>query len=131
MYKRQVPTVWLGLLKYLEESGKSIETLERVVIGGSATPRSMTQVFDEKHDAKVLHAWGMTEMSPIGTFNHPKYHMRDETAEETYDRQVKQGRAVFGVEMKIVDDDDKELPHDGVSFGELKVRGPWVCSEYF
>jgi len=126
-----VPTVWLGLLQYLEESGKSIDTLDRVVIGGSATPRSMTQQFAEKHGAKVLHAWGMTEMSPIGTVNHPKYHMRDETAEQGYDRQVKQGRAVFGVEMKIVDDDDKELPHDGVSFGELKVRGPWVCSEYF
>jgi acyl-CoA synthetase (AMP-forming)/AMP-acid ligase II len=126
-----VPTVWLGLLQYLEDSGKSIETLERAIIGGSATPRSMTQIFAEKHGVDVLHAWGMTEMSPIGTVNQPKYHMGNEPPEAVYDRQVKQGRAVFGVEMKIVDDDDKELPHDGVSFGELKVRGPWVCSSYY
>ena len=126
-----VPTVWLGLLQYLEETGKRIETLQRVVIGGSATPRSMTQAFAEKHGAQVLHAWGLTEMSPIGTINQPKYHMQDETADEAYDRQVKQGRAVYGVDMKIVDDDDKELPHDGVSFGELKVRGAWVCSSYY
>ncbi len=126
-----VPTVWLGLLQYLEESGESIDSLERIVIGGSATPRSMTQAFAERHGTEVVHAWGMTEMSPIGTINRPKHHMRDQPAEMVYDRQVKQGRAVFGVEMKIVDDDDRELPHDGVSFGELKVRGPWVCSSYY
>ena len=73
----------------------------------------------------------MTEMTPIGTINSPKYSMRDETPAERYDRQINQGRAVFGVEMKIVDDDDNELPNDGVAFGRLKVRGPWVCRAYF
>ncbi|HJO68490.1 MAG TPA: AMP-binding protein, partial [Rhodospirillales bacterium] len=81
-----VPTVWLGLLQYLEDSGKSIETLERAIIGGSATPRSMTQIFAEKHGVDVLHAWGMTEMSPIGTVNQPKYHMGNEPPEAVYDR---------------------------------------------
>jgi 3-(methylthio)propionyl---CoA ligase len=126
-----VPTIWLALLQYLEETGKSIDALKRVVIGGSATPKSMIQDFAEKHDSEVLHAWGMTEMSPIGTVNHPKYGMEDESREAAYDRQVKQGREVFGAEMKIVDDDDRVLPNDGKAFGTLKVRGPSVCRAYY
>ena len=126
-----VPTVWLGLLQYLEESGKTLSTVKRLVIGGSAVPRAMTEAFLDRHGVEVRHAWGMTEMSPLGTINTPPHGMGDETPERFCDRQVKQGRAFFGVEMKIVDDDDNTLPEDGVSFGMLKVRGPWVCRAYY
>ena len=126
-----VPTIWLGLLAHLKESGKKIASMERIVIGGSATPRSMIEQFDQDHEVEVLHAWGMTEMSPIGTINVAKNGMEGETAEQRYARQVKQGRNVFGVDMKIVDDQNKELPRDGKAFGDLKVRGPWVCREYY
>lgn len=91
----------------------------------------MIRDFAEKHDTEVLHAWGMTEMSPIGTLNRPKYGVEDEPPEQMYDRQIKQGREVFGAEMKIVDDDDLTLPNDGKAFGTLKVRGPSVCSAYY
>ena len=126
-----VPTVWLGLLDYLRKSGKTVPSFERCVIGGSATPRAMSVAFEEEYDVRVLHAWGMTEMSPLGTVNLPRHGMADETADERYDRQVKQGRPCFGVEMEIVDDENETLPEDGRAFGELKVRGPWVCSAYF
>lgn len=126
-----VPTIWLGLLQHLQETGKRIDPLQRVVIGGSATPHSMIEAFGEKHGVEVLHAWGMTETTPIGAINGPKYRMRRETPAERYERQVSQGRAVFGIEMKIVDDDEAELAQDGAAFGRLKVRGPWVCSAYF
>ena len=122
-----VPTVWLGLLQYLEETGKTLSTVKRLVIGGSAVPRAMIEAFLARHGVEVRHAWGMTEMSPLGTINSPTHGTGDETPEQFCDRQVKQGRVFFGVEMKIVDDDDKPLPEDGVAFGMLKVRGPWVC----
>ena len=126
-----VPTVWLGLLDYLERTGKRVDGFERCVIGGSATPRAMSEKFEEKYGVRVLHAWGMTEMSPLGTVNHPKHGMEDETAEERYDRQIKQGRPCYGVDMKIVGDGNTPLPEDGKAFGELKVRGYWVCSQYY
>ena len=126
-----VPTLWLGLLQHLAEAGETIESVERLVIGGSATPRSMIETFMEKYDTRVLHAWGMTEMSPIGTINNPKHGMEGESREDRYAREVKQGRSVYGVEMKIVDERNEPLPHDGQAFGDLKVRGLWVCSAYF
>lgn len=126
-----VPTVWLGLLDYLERSGKCVETLEYCLIGGSATPRAMSVELEEKYGVRVLHAWGMTEMSPLGTVNWPKYGMEGTTDDERYDRQIKQGRPCYGVDMKIVNDANETLPDDGEAFGELKVRGFWVCSEYF
>ena len=126
-----VPTVWLGLLQYLDGSGKRIDSMKRIAIGGSATPRSMVEEFNEKYDTEILHAWGMTEMSPIGTTNTAKGGMENETTQQSYDRQVKQGGAIYGVEMKIVDDDDNTLPNDGVAFGTLKVRGSCVCNAYF
>ncbi len=126
-----VPTVWLGLLQYLEETGKTLSTVKRLVIGGSAVPRAMTETFLDRYGIEVRHAWGMTEMSPLGTINTPVHGMQDETPERFCDRQVKQGRVFFGVEMKIVDDDDDTLPEDGVAFGMLKVRGPWVCRAYY
>jgi fatty-acyl-CoA synthase len=125
-----VPTVWLGLLAHLRETGKSIAPLERVIIGGSAAPPAIVREFRERHGVTVLHAWGMTEMSPIGTINSPK-HDTDVSPEAEYARQVKVGRPVYGVEMKIVDAEGKELPRDGKAFGDLLVRGPWVTSGYF
>ncbi|MGE3935235.1 MAG: AMP-binding protein, partial [Rhodospirillaceae bacterium] len=125
-----VPTVWLGLLAHLRETGAAIAPLERVIVGGSAAPPAMVREFRERHGVAVRHAWGMTEMSPIGTINMPRYGS-DVADEAEYARQVKVGRPVFGVEMKIVDADDRPLPHDGVAFGDLKVRGPCVCRAYY
>jgi 3-(methylthio)propionyl---CoA ligase len=126
-----VPTVWLGLLDYLEKSGKTVPSFERCVIGGSATPRAMIIDMEEKYDVHVLHAWGMTEMSPLGTVNWPKHGMENETDAERIGRRVKQGRPCYGVDMKIVNDANESLPEDGEAFGELKARGFWVCSEYY
>ena len=126
-----VPTVWLSLLAYLDESGKQITSLRRVITGGAACPAIIATEMREKHDAYVHIAWGMTEMSPLGTFNKFKPGMEDLEGEEFLKAQLKAGRGVFGVEMKITDDDNNELPWDGVAFGSLKVRGPWVLSDYF
>lgn len=126
-----VPTVWLGLLEYLERSGKKLDGFERCVIGGSATPRAMIVKLQEEYGVNVLHAWGMTEMSPLGTVNWPKNGMEDETDAARLDREVKQGRPCYGVDLKIVNDANERLPEDGEAFGELKARGFWVCSEYY
>ena len=126
-----VPTVWLALLVYLEESGKQIHSLKRVITGGAACPAVIAQEMQEKHDVYVHVAWGMTEMSPLGTFNQFKPGMEDLEGDELLEAQLKAGRGVYGVEMKITDDENNELPWDGVAFGSLKVRGPWVLSDYF
>ncbi len=125
-----VPTVWLNLLNYLDSSGKKLETVKRTLIGGSAVPQAMIEAF-EKRGIKVVHAWGMTEMSPLGTINAPKIKHEKLSDAEKMTLALKQGRPVFGVEIKIVDAHNKPLPWDGVAFGSLKVRGPWVCSGYF
>ena len=126
-----VPTVWLGLLDYLERSGSKVDNFKYCVIGGSAAPRAMSVEMEQKYGVQVLHAWGMTEMSPLGTVNWPKNGMEDETDEARYDRQIKQGRPCYGVDMKIVNDVNEALPEDGKAFGELKVRGFWVSSKYY
>ena len=126
-----VPTVWLGLAQYLRESGNKLPHLERLVGGGSAMPRALIQEYEETYDTRVIHAWGMTEMSPIGTTGYFKAGMPERSAEERYDIQSKQGRGVFGVEMKIVDDEGNELPRDGEAYGDLMVRGPTICDSYF
>ena len=123
-----VPTVWLMLLQYLEKTGAKLPVLDRVVIGGSAAPRSMIEIFEEKYDVDVFHAWGMTEMSPMGTLGALKAGMSDLPLEKQIDVKAKQGRAIYTVEMKITDDDGKELPSDGKAFGNLKVRGPAVAT---
>ena len=130
-YSAGVPTVWLNLLKYLDESGKRVDTLKRVVIGGSACPRSIMEEFEDRHGVYVHHAWGMTEMSPLGTFNTLKPAMRRLSREEQFAIREKQGRALYGVEMKVVDEENNELPRDGQSPGLLKVRGPFICSDYY
>ncbi len=126
-----VPTVWLGLLHYCEKENLKLEYMERTVIGGSAAPESMIRQFQEKHDVFVIHAWGMTEMSPLGTVNSMNAHMASLPLEERYKLQAKQGRPIYGVELKIVGPDGKELPRDGKAFGRLLVRGPWVASGYY
>lgn len=125
-----VPTVWLMLLQYLEKTGKKIDHLKRVVIGGSAAPRSMIDVFEREYGVEVRHAWGMTEMSPLGTLGSFKAGMETLSHEEKLDIKVKQGRPPFGVEMKITDDNGNELPWDGKAFGHLLVRGPAIAGAY-
>ena len=129
-----VPTVWLMLLQHAEASAldpKADLVLRQVVIGGSAAPRAMSEKFETKFGAFVVHAWGMTEMSPLGTVCRLLHKHEGCTLEQRLDVQVKQGRPIFGVDMKIVDDDGLELPHDGKAFGHLMVRGPWICSGYY
>ncbi len=126
-----VPTVWLALLQYLEESGNKLPYFERNIIGGAAAPRSMIEAFETKYDTTVIHAWGMTEMSPLGVTGHMTPALLKLPYEQQLDFKCKQGRGVFGVEMKIIDDDDNELPRDGKAFGHLMVRGPWIANGYF
>ena len=126
-----VPTVWTGLLNYWREHDTSVPSLKLMIIGGTAVPRSMVEAFDKEFGVEVRQGWGMTETSPIGTVNVLKPEQRTAPAEERYDIQVRQGRAIYGVEMKIVDPEGNTLPRDGKAFGELKVRGPWVSRAYF
>ncbi|MDX1696359.1 MAG: AMP-binding protein, partial [Ketobacteraceae bacterium] len=126
-----VPTVWLGLLAHLRETNQVMETVRQVVIGGSAAPLAMIREFDEVHDAFVVHAWGMTEMSPIGTIGTLTRELAALDRDSRYKYQLKQGRPVFGVQLKIVDDQGKELPQDGKAFGRLMVRGPWIIERYY
>jgi fatty-acyl-CoA synthase len=126
-----VPTIWLGMLQHLEATGEHLGPLKRVVIGGSAAPRFMIEAFEERHGIDVMHAWGMTEMSPLGTLGSLSASALDLPRERQLDLKCKQGRAIFGVEMRLVDDDGNELPRDGKAFGRLLVRGPWIVASYF
>ncbi len=126
-----VPTVWLALLQYLEQTGKTLPDLKRVLIGGAACPRSMIETFEKKYGIQVIHAWGMTEMSPLGTLGTMKAKMAALPPERQLDYKVRQGHPPFGVEMKIVDAEDRELPRDGKVCGRLKVRGPAVAKAYY
>ena len=130
-YALGVPTVWLTLLNYLKESGKKIDSLTRVGVGGSACPLSIMEDFENNHGVTTTPGWGMTEMAPLGTFNALKKPRDQYTDEEYAATRVRAGYAVFGVQIKIVDENDEELPWDGVTFGTLKVRGPWVVKQYF
>ncbi len=126
-----VPTVWQGLLAHVEATGGRFRTMRRTIIGGAACPPAMISAFQDRYDVTVLHAWGMTELSPLGTVCAPKPGPEARTRAETLALQSKQGRAPYGIDMKIVDPDGAELPHDGEAAGELLVRGPWVASSYF
>lgn len=126
-----VPTVWLGLLQHLEASGATLDTLKRVVIGGSACPRAITEAFEKKYGVTVDHAWGMTEMSPIGSFCSIKPVYQQLQGDALYELKVKQGHPPFSVEFRLSDDEGRELPWDGRTFGRLKVRGPAVAGAYY
>ncbi len=126
-----VPTVWQGLLAYVEANQLKFSTMTRSVIGGSACPPAMIRVFNEKYGVQVLHAWGMTEMSPLGTASTFKAKHLQQSQEERYAVMAKQGRAVYGVDMKVMGEDGTELPFGSQATGDLLVRGPWILSRYF
>jgi fatty-acyl-CoA synthase len=126
-----VPTVWLGLLNYMKEKKLRFSTLKTVVIGGSACPPAMIRNFQDDLGVQVLHAWGMTEMSPLGTAGTFKAKHAKLSKAEREAVQAKQGRSIFGVDLRIVDENGRELPWDGKAFGDLQVRGPWVIKSYF
>jgi len=126
-----VPTVWLGLLQYLRESGKRIDSVNTVLMGGSAMPEALMRAYQDEYGVNMQQGWGMTEMSPLGTVGKllPKH---DElTADEAAAIKLKQGRLVFGVDMRAVDDDGNVLPRDGQSAGHIQVRGPWIIDSYY
>jgi 3-(methylthio)propionyl---CoA ligase len=126
-----VPTVWMCLLQYAREAGKRFSTLKRTVIGGSACPPAMIREFEDVYGVQVIHAWGMTEMSPLGTLVRLNWEQSQRPLAEQRRLAEKQGVPIFGVDMKIVGDEGRELPRDGVAFGDLHVRGPWVIDRYF
>jgi fatty-acyl-CoA synthase len=126
-----VPTVWLMLLNHMKAGGLKFSTMKRTIIGGSACPPAMIKSFRDDYGVTVLHAWGMTEMSPLGTVCNLKLKHLASEPEAQLAVQLKQGRAVFGVEMKIVDPAGRELPWDGQASGDLLVKGPWITSGYF
>ena len=126
-----VPTVWQMMLGHMQAGGLRFSTLKRTVIGGSACPPAMITAFNDLYGVEVLHAWGMTEMSPLGTVCTLKNKHLTMTPQEKMQVRLKQGRGVFGVDMKIVDGSGDELPWDGKSYGDLLVKGPWIISAYF
>jgi len=130
-YAAGVPTVWQMLLMHMKPAGLKFSTLTRTVIGGSACPPAMIHAFREDYGVEVLHAWGMTEMSPLGTLCTLKNKHLDLPKDEQMKILLKQGRAIYGVDMKIVDGQGRDLPHDGKAAGDLLVRGPWIIREYF
>ena len=126
-----VPTVWQMLLGHMKPSGLKFSKLTRTVIGGSACPPAMIESFRNDYNVDVLHAWGMTEMSPLGTLCTLKNKHLNLPADAQMKIRMKQGRAIYGIDMKIVNDAGHELPHDGKAYGDLLVKGPWVVREYF
>ena len=126
-----VPTVWQMFLQYLEDNDKKVDCLNQVMIAGSAVPRKMIEIFDRKYGVTVCHAWGMTELSPVGAVNRPGPEAQALAEQEKLSLRCKQGRFVYGVAAKVVDDHNRELPWDGQTAGRLKVRGPWVAANYY
>lgn len=126
-----VPTVWLGLIQYMKQNNLKFSTLERTTIGGAACPPAMMQTLRDDFGVRVTHGWGMTEMSPVGTIGSPKAKHENLAGDEHLALSLKQGRPLYGVEMKIIDANGKDLPHDGVATGNVVVKGPWVMRDYF
>ena len=126
-----VPTVWLGLLQHTRTSGEKLTTVKRIMTGGSAAPPLLIEAFRDELGVTVEHGWGMTELSPVGTYNAAKPAQAGLTGQAAVQHMLKQGRVLSGIDMKIVDGSGRELPWDGKQFGDLMVRGPWVCSAYF
>ena len=126
-----VPTVWQMLLSYVQAGNLRFTSLKRTVIGGSACPPAMINSFNDDYGVEVIHAWGMTEVSPLGTVCTLRNKHLDLSADDKLKVRLKQGRGIFGVDIKIVDGNYRELPWDGQTYGDLMVKGPWVISEYF
>jgi fatty-acyl-CoA synthase len=126
-----VPTVWLGLLQHLRATGEKLQTVTRIMTGGSAAPPLLIEAFRDEYGVAVEHGWGMTELSPVGTYNAPKPAQLALEQDAAVRHMLKQGRILSGIDMKIVDGAGRELPWDGVAFGDLMVRGPWVTSAYY
>ena len=126
-----VPTIWMGLLGALEKTGSKAESLKRTVVGGSALPTSMIPTFRDKYGVDLVHAWGMTETSPLGTLNQLLQKHRDLSPEEQAKLREGQGRPPYGVELRIVDDEGQRLPEDGEAQGNLQIRGHWIVESYF
>ncbi len=126
-----VPTVWLSLINYMKQNNLRFSTLKVTTIGGAACPASMMQTLHDDFGVRVLHGWGMTEMSPVGTICTPKAKHRGIAADEQFRLALKQGRPLYGVDMKIVNAEGAELPRDGKAAGDLLVKGPWILREYF
>jgi fatty-acyl-CoA synthase len=130
-YAAGVPTVWQMMLGHMKPAGLKFSTLKRTVIGGSACPPAMIHAFQEDYGVEVLHAWGMTEMSPLGTLCTLKNKHLGMSKDEQMKIRLKQGRAIYGMDIKIVGEDGKELVWDGKAYGDLHVKGPWIVGEYF
>ncbi len=126
-----VPTVWLGLLQFLRDNRCRLSSVNRVLVGGSAVPAAMLQAFEQDYGIEVLHGWGMTEMSPVGSVSQLKRKHVGLPVAARRAVKIKQGRTIFGVDLKIVDAEGRELPWDGKAFGDLMVRGPWIARGYF
>ena len=126
-----VPTVWVGLLQYMRQSGSKFTTFKRSVVGGSACPPSLIKAFDEEFGVQLFHAWGMTEMSPLGSFCRLKNKHLGLSKDEQRDLLAKQGRVPYGVDWRIVDGEGRELPWDGKAFGDLHVKGPFIVRDYY
>lgn len=126
-----VPTIWNGLYHELKNNPRDISTIRALVVGGSAMPRALTKAYESELDVNVVHAWGMTEMSPLGTVSLLQSHHNDLSQDEKWDVKATQGYAIAGVDMRIMDDEGNELPWDGETMGELQVRGPWISKSYF
>ncbi len=130
-FSAAVPTVWQMLLQHLQATGGKLTTLKRVVIGGSAVPEAIVRAFHDDYGVDVTHAWGMTETSPLGTQATPTAEIAAMPYEEQLKFRLKQGRSPLGVQLRLTDDEGAALPHDGSTFGRLKVSGPFVVREYF
>ena len=130
-YAAGVPTVWQMMLGHMKPAGLKFSTLKRTVIGGAACPPAMIHAFQEDYGVEVLHAWGMTEMSPLGTLCTLKNKHLEMSADEQMKIRLKQGRAIYGMDMKIVGEDGKEIVWDGKAYGDLHVKGPWIVGAYF
>jgi len=130
-YSAGVPTVWLGLLQYVRENNLRFSSFARTVIGGSACPPSMIRAFQDEYGVEVIHAWGMTETSPLGTLCRLQGKHLELSKEQQEKILEKQGHVIFGIDLKIADDNNQEMPWDGKTFGNLLARGPWVVKEYF
>ncbi len=126
-----VPTIWAGVDAHLKKTNQKISSVKRIIIGGSAVPQSMIRNYQTEYDVEVIQGWGMTELSPLGTINTFKKKHLDLDEESQYALRTTQGRVLFGIDMKIVDPDGKELPWDGEAFGDLLIRGPNVLTNYF